>query len=625
MSADLFAAFGDPPATSSSAPQQNQAKSKDGGEITTFPSFDLSASQPQTLNNNPPSQPSSLYQNLLSSQAASWNTPSNPNVWGDLGGLGGFQSQTTAPPVAQKPTQLQNDDEDEDGWGDFETATPVNPPYPPAPVSSTVQPRTRVLRASTIELMSNKLFDLDIENSVPQPFGNHTTKQQPPQKPARNPDPDVLFDADFEAENDLDEDDDFGEFEDVAAPPPAINQAPPPVKPSQDLFSLDFDPAPPKKQPPGLSLSNAALTSNPLPYPQAPKSPYGSSFQDRKPELVKALQVKPVAGIKDLKEANQASPSPVTAWPGADEGFGSKWEPFEDEPVATKPTTATTKPAVTKPLAKSKPPPKPTPAPSAAADWEWQDWGESPQPTPSVQIGTSNASQPSITNAAIPDLDAPSGPPPTNIPPPSVLLSLFPSLLDLANTSLLKPLLTLSPSSPGYQKILSSPQALTFLKGYLTLTTVAAHIIAGRKHRWHRDKFLSQSMSISAATGVKGMKLQGLDKTQAAREDREAGEVLEVWKKQVGRLRSVVAGVNGVHSGENLKVPELAMNMSVATAKGALADKKACVVCGLRREERVGKVDFEVEDSFGEWWIEFWGHRGCVNFWRGNEKELRGK
>lgn len=42
---------------------------------------------------------------------------------------------------------------------------------------------------------------------------------------------------------------------------------------------------------------------------------------------------------------------------------------------------------------------------------------------------------------------------------------------------------------------------------------------------------------------------------------------------------------------------------------------KFCIICGLKREECVGKVDFEVEDSFGEWWVEYWGYRVCKNFW----------
>ncbi|KAK4462486.1 hypothetical protein QBC42DRAFT_224813 [Cladorrhinum samala] len=629
MSADLFAAFGDSPATLSSTPQQNPTSSDAGqGGFDRLQNFNASIPQSQTktpVNNQKPQGPS-LHQQLLSSQAASWDTTANTNLWGGLGGLGGFQSQPPAsiPTPAQKPKVVSNIEEDEEGWGDFEVATPVSPPKPLAMSSSKMIPKNRRMRASTIELMSNKLFDLDLETSKTESYREQTTEAVP-KKPTTNPNPDVLFDADFEADNVGHEGDDFGDFETVGAAAPTIAQ-PPPVKPSLDLLSLDAEPVPPKKQPPGLSLSSAALASSPSPYPQAPKSPYGSSFQDRKPEPVKALQVKPVTETRNVEEANPASATPITAWPGTDEGFFNKWEPFEDEPAATKPTA--TKNTPTKPLAKSRPPLKPTPAPTAtnaaSAGWEWQDWGAG---TETQSEGKTSAQKSAITTAIIPDPDPPRGPPPTNIPPPSVLLSLFPTLLDLANISLLKPLLALAPSSPGYQKVLSSPETLNFLKGYLALATVSARIIAGRKHRWHRDKFLSQSMSISAAGGagkISGMKLQGLDKTQAAREDREAAEVVEMWKTQVGRLRTVVAGVNSA-KGENLKIPEVSLTLAVSTAKGVPTEKKPCVVCGLRREERVSKVDFDVEDSFGEWWVEFWGHRGCVNFWVGHEKELRGK
>lgn len=127
------------------------------------------------------------------------------------------------------------------------------------------------------------------------------------------------------------------------------------------------------------------------------------------------------------------------------------------------------------------------------------------------------------------------------------------------------------------------------------------------------------------------MKLAGIDKTQAAREDREATDVVAVWKGIVGRLRSAVAGANaalakeGNGEGSLLKVPELVENMRVETVKGALTAPKACVVCGLKREERVVRVDFEVEDSFGEWWVEFWGHRECRNFWVEHEAALRSR
>ncbi len=145
--------------------------------------------------------------------------------------------------------------------------------------------------------------------------------------------------------------------------------------------------------------------------------------------------------------------------------------------------------------------------------------------------------------------------------------------------------------------------------------------MAGRKHRWHRDKILAKSMSISAA-GSKGMKLAGVDKTQAAREDREAADVVAVWREQVGRLRSAVTVAN-TSARANLKVPELSESLSAHTAKSVGTAPKSCVICGLKRDERITKVDFEVEDSFGEWWVEHWGHRACKNFWIEHEKNLR--
>lgn len=126
------------------------------------------------------------------------------------------------------------------------------------------------------------------------------------------------------------------------------------------------------------------------------------------------------------------------------------------------------------------------------------------------------------------------------------------------------------------------------------------------------------------------MKLAGIDKTQSAREDREAADVAAAYRDVVGRLRTAVAGANaaiakGTGLGERLRVPELAETARVETVRGALTAARACVVCGLRRDERVVRVDFEVEDSFGEWWVEFWGHRACRNFWVEHEGALRSR
>lgn len=473
-----------------------------------------------------------------------------------------------------------------------------------------------------MDMFTNKLIDLDLKPQQEPPSWEKpeqmakAKRAESPQKPVQpKSDPNVLFDADdFELQDDMvDDEDDFGDFETVDSAPP------PPPKPvvvvsAIDLLSSESRPstAQPKKQPPGLVLSNAALNSNPLPYPQAPKSPYGS-FQTRKPEAAKALQVKtPLSAEfpKTLQKDKAASPSPVTAWPSLEnDAFDSDWAEFKDKPQ--KPKKAAPPKAKTNPV-----PPKVSVA--ATSDWEWNEWGESEKKdTPKA----------SSTAVAAPAPAEQTGPPPTNIPPPSIILSIFPELLNLASSSLLKPMSTLALSTQ--QRVLSDSSTATFLRGYLALATVAARVIAGRKQRWHRDKFLMQSMSISAASGGKtrGMKLAGVDKAQAAREDREAGEVVAAWKQQVGRLRTAVAAANkdggAAAAAAQLKVPELSVALSAHVAPGTVTAPKACVICGLKRDERIARVDFDVEDSFGEWWVEFWGHRDCRNFWLEHEVKLR--
>ena len=124
------------------------------------------------------------------------------------------------------------------------------------------------------------------------------------------------------------------------------------------------------------------------------------------------------------------------------------------------------------------------------------------------------------------------------------------------------------------------------------------------------------------------MKLMGVDKAEAAREDREAGDLVRWWKDQVGRLRSAVAAANmtiAEHS-SHLQVPELNETMPVKTAtlaEGAMTAPKCCVICGLKRDERVMKIDNDVEDSFGEWWVDHWGHRACKDFWVEHSDKLK--
>ena len=121
------------------------------------------------------------------------------------------------------------------------------------------------------------------------------------------------------------------------------------------------------------------------------------------------------------------------------------------------------------------------------------------------------------------------------------------------------------------------------------------------------------------------MKLAGVDKSEVTKEDREAAEAVRIWREQLGRLRSAIAVANQSmrEDATYLVIPEISEAMHVKAQEGGLTAPKPCVICGLKREERVSKVDLQVEDSFGEWWIEHWGHRACRNFWQEHESKLR--
>lgn len=644
MSADLFAEFASP-STNTNTSKPSQATHPQSSQPTK-PAVD-----PFAFLFSPSSQTSSPQ--TFQSPAQPW--PSIPpqrqeqqfgsNSWGNIGSNG---AAVSAPQQAAQETV-----DDDDGWGDFEEASSSTVTNPPASVYSgranpsgiaegpQTQPlppaRTRILRADTFALMSNSLVGLhqsgnDIESWPHRPSEEKTsamssvfTSQPTVPKPKPNDsNSDVLFDADdFDGEP-LDEDDEFGDFETVEAPSvKTVIPAPAPASvPAQtamaDLLSLDFEPpaqsmsarshVPPpistQQDPPSRSMSalslNAPVLSPNAQYPLAPRSP---SFSDRNPFPGLAVTT-PLSGTMspemkfDVKE--QEEPTPVTAWPGVEPAAEKSdyFDAFADFPPDA---TSATPGAV-------------------SSSWDW-DTVDSPEP----QIPPQRAAVSSPRKVAV---EEPIGLPPTNVPPPSILLSIFSELLEEVDTKLYQPTANQAPGVKS--RIYADPATLDYLRGYLVLATVAARILAGRKLRWHRDKFLSQAMTISAAGAKGGMKLTGIDKTQAAREDREAADVVGVWRDHVGKLRSAVAAANiGIQKQpmklEPLKVPEINDHMIVSTAKMALTAPRACVVCGLKRDERVKGVDVVVEDSFGEWWVEHWGHRACRNFWLGNEEKLRSR
>ncbi len=163
----------------------------------------------------------------------------------------------------------------------------------------------------------------------------------------------------------------------------------------------------------------------------------------------------------------------------------------------------------------------------------------------------------------------------------------------------------------------------------LALATVCGRVIAGRKQRWKRDTILAQSMRIgpSAAGGVSGLKLTSIDKAENSKEEREVADVLKSWQGQVGKLKSAIAEVKRLTGKEIGKIPELKDTIAVRVAKeieGGLKGYRPCALCGLKREERVLKVDYEIEDSFGEWWVDNVSmHRACRNFWEQHRESLR--
>ena len=243
-----------------------------------------------------------------------------------------------------------------------------------------------------------------------------------------------------------------------------------------------------------------------------------------------------------------------------------------------------------------------------------------------VQRASSHTKQPSNSaNAA-----TSSSFPPPNVPPPSVLLSLFPNLFAAADDTLFDTMAKLDLNQR--QILLAHPASHQFLKGYLGHCTVLAHIIAGRKLRWKRDQHLSQSMRIgpSAAGGKGGMKLAGVDKSEVTKEDREVLDVIRLWKAQVGKLRTAVTAASAAPALPKLPaVPDVAEQMSVKSLKpgeGGITAPHACALCGLKREERVSKVDVEVEDSFGQWWIQGTNmHVSCRRFWEEFERKLKSR
>lgn len=196
---------------------------------------------------------------------------------------------------------------------------------------------------------------------------------------------------------------------------------------------------------------------------------------------------------------------------------------------------------------------------------------------------------------------------PTNIPPPSILLELFPQIFERLRQDGAEAKRNLQE-----REILESV-SLSIIN---TLKTVA-RVIAGRTLRWKRDAILSQSMRIGPARSGKtgGMKLSTVNKNEDIKEQQEAVDVINMWRDRAALFNSVTQAAG------RRPVQAIMENTRVTTAMashGAIKASHACALCGLKRDERIPKIDENVEDSFGEWWTEHWGHTECRQFWEDN-------
>ncbi|KAF2092209.1 hypothetical protein K490DRAFT_53351 [Saccharata proteae CBS 121410] len=571
MSFDLLAEFGSP--QSASQPQQSQNTSAAPTINKRFSFFDDLAD----LNISSPGPGSA--------SASASNGLSNTKAAGPTG------FSTNFPPAASRPQPSEIESQPNDDWGDFEDAaaqpnaagaadisSPSPDPWGAAPGIPAAAPLSSNPKGTSAAAMNvNDPFDLsaweapDPAQEVKLPNTSNTR----PRKVSAPRDPNVLFDADNLSE----EDDDFGDFEDVSEKPQPHQPQPQasglgdllgsldPIKTTQPQQSAVVSPKPkPLSKQPAKFAATARPVSLPPIHPASTKN-LGNTATANKNRISIQSDIAPATDFDEWDDFTESLPTPTGA---------------------SQSTTASTKPAST--------------------------------------VDSPDFAIPQVSK--VPD-PGPQELPPTNIPPPALLLSLFPPIFSAAQDSLFKPL-----SSQPHQiknKILAHPSTVDFVRGYLAVGVVAARIIAGRKLRWKRDTFLAQGMSIGPATGGKpgGMKLAAIDRSEASKEDREAADAVRAWREQLGRLRTAVVGVNAAAGGKGQlgSVPEISETMPIRTAKeleGGIAAMRACALCGLKRNERVGKVDVNVEDSFGEWWVDQVNmHRACRNFWEEHKDKLR--
>ncbi|CRG85733.1 hypothetical protein PISL3812_02755 [Talaromyces islandicus] len=389
-----------------------------------------------------------------------------------------------------------------------------------------------------------------MHNESSQNASYRNTSTEDPWLPSE-PGGEVLFDASLEEP--VADEDDWGEFETVQKP--ASNQ----------LLDLDSGSQPPvassAKAKPTTSKTPATFDllslDDSLPLKEAPAPKHDAR---KLPSLATSH-----AKVSRVVPAHQAAPK---APPPPDDDFFGEWDDFKDGHEEPKPQV--------KEITASK-----------------------PQKQNNTNI-LNESKRSSISEVTVR---------PTNIPPPSVILQVFPSVLESFREQV----------NQNKRKSGAPSQDLT--TSLVSTLKATSRVIAGRSHRWKRDTRLSQSMKIGPAGSGKtsGMKLSSVSKGENIKEEQEVVTVIESWRNHTASFNSFVQSSGG------RPIPVITDKSRVDTASpedGALKASHACALCGLKRDERLPKVDEDVQDSFGDWWTEHWGHTDCKRFWEENSKHL---
>ncbi|OAP58136.1 hypothetical protein AYL99_07226 [Fonsecaea erecta] len=247
----------------------------------------------------------------------------------------------------------------------------------------------------------------------------------------------------------------------------------------------------------------------------------------------------------------------------------------------------------------TQPPPQSIPEVTAQpSDDEWEpvednvcgpmQQAHSKEPVPTKSTTAEIAPQPSLDTLASER--------PSNVPPPSSLLQLLSSVFKFIHQS--------NADSVVSKSELASKVLVAF--------RVSSRIVAGRTLRWKRDTVLAQSVRIGQSGKSGGMKLAALNKSETTKEERDTQEMIRDWSSYLHEFNSILA---------QAEVPPLRMKLSASPSIKRLEQtnrrdpSKQCALCGLKRTERLGDVDIDADDIFGEFWVEHWGHKDCVDFW----------